>query len=259
MEKKLKFGGVSFGGKYPKVTIYGKTHKAIFGRNRLCRKSSLLSYGFKISEKTKTNYFLRYFYFFYPIIDVTKYFAMNPPKIITDIVNSVADKVTSTITIPSWFYNVVLICIVFLWIMLYYLLYRLVFKGVRTWHGAEHKVISAAENYDLDNVKKYSPIHERCGGTLLPTIFLGYIIWVILFLKTGLMYGEFTIITILIFLNIKFFHKYDKIGIWVGKKIQKYFTVKEPDDWQIRLGTSAMKNLVKAEMGEDYTPQKIVK
>lgn len=259
MEKKLKFGGISFGGKYPNVSIYGKTHKATFGRRRLGRKSSLLSYEFKISEKTKTNYFLRYFYFFYPLIDVVKYFAMNPPKIITDIVNSIGDKVTSTITIPSWFYHVVSICLVFLMITLYYLLYRLIFKGVRTWHGAEHKVISAAENNDLDNVKKYNPIHERCGGTLLPTIFLGYILWMILFLKTGLMYGEFTIITILLFLNIKFFHKYDKIGIWVGKKIQKYFTVKEPDDWQIRLGTSAMKNLVKAEMGEDYTPQKIVK
>lgn len=258
MEKKLKFGGISFGGKYPKVTIYGKTHKAIFGRNRLCRKS-LLSYGFKISKKEKRNYFLRYFYFFYPLIDVVKYISINPPKIITDIANSVADKVTSVITIPSWFFHVVTICLFLLIILLYFLLYLLIFKGVRTWHGAEHKVISAAEHNDLDNVKKYNPIHERCGGTLLPTIFFGYIIWMVLFLKTGLMYGEFTIITILLFLNIKFFHKYDKIGIYIGKKIQKYFTVKEPDDWQIRLGTSAMKNLVKAEMGEDYTPQKIVK
>ena len=257
MNKKLKFGGISFGGKYPKVTIYGKTHKAIFGRIRLGKKSS--SYGFKISEKKKTNYFLRYFYFFYPIIDVMKYICINPPKIIIDIANSVADKVTSVITIPSCVFQAIGVGLCFLIILLYFLLYLLIFKGVRTWHGTEHKVISAAENNDLDNVKKYSIIHERCGGTLIPTIFFGYIIWMILFLKTGLMYGEFTIITILLFLNIKFLHKYDKIGIWVGKKIQKYFTVKEPDEWQIRLGTAAMKNLVKAETGEDYTPQKIIK
>ena len=119
MDKKLKFGGISFGGKYPKVTIYGKTHKAIFGRNRLCRKSSSLSYGFKISKKEKRNYFLRYFYFFYPLIDIVKYISINPPKIITDIANSVADKVTSVITIPSWFFNAITVCLFILIILLW--------------------------------------------------------------------------------------------------------------------------------------------
>jgi len=65
-----------------------------------------------------------------------------------------------------------------------------------------------------------------------------------------------TVITILLFLNIKFFHKYDKFGIWFGKKFQKYFSIKEPEAWQLTLGKEAMDNLVKAEKGEKYIEKK---
>jgi hypothetical protein len=69
---------------------------------------------------------------------------------------------------------------------------------------------------------------------------------------TGIPFGEFTIVTILLFLNVKFFHKYDKFGIWFGKKFQKYFSISEPSDWQLKIGQKAMNNLLKAEKEEKY-------
>jgi len=42
----------------------------------------------------------------------------------------------------------------------------------RGYHGAEHKVIAAAENGEVDLAKVYSPIHPRCGTNLFPLYFI---------------------------------------------------------------------------------------
>ena len=53
-------------------------------------------------------------------------------------------------------------------------------------------------------------------------------------------------------------HKYDKIGIWFGKWLQRHFTVSEPDSWQINLGRVAVKELVKAENKEEFREKEII-
>ena len=256
MTKKLKFGGISFGGKKPYVRIFGRTHKMAFGRDKKEKK-----YGFKVEKKTRKDFFLRYFYLLFVLYDVFFYFVFNPPKFISDATEPIASKFVQMsnslggLYVPSWVAVLILFVYVF---SFYYVLYLLIFRGVRTWHGTEHKVISAAENEDLDNAKKYNPIHERCGGTLLPTIFFAYITFLIFYTYTGIPYGVATFTAILIFLNVKFFHKYDKIGIWFGKKFQKYVSISEPLDWQLELGSKAMKELVKAEKGEKYIDKAVV-
>jgi len=247
---KLRFGGMSFGGKYPHVTIFGKTHKLRFGRSKKEK-----AYGFTVKKKNKIDFFLKYFYFLFPLYDLFVYFVLNPPKQVTETVKPVSDVIIKHspkiegLYIPSWIYILILILYTF---ALYYGMYLMMFKGVRKWHGTEHKVISAAENNDLKNVKSYNPIHERCGGTILPTFIFGYILFLIFYAITGIPYGEMTLVTILVFLNIKFFHKYDKFGIWFGKKFQKYVSISEPDDWQLKLGTEGMKELVRAEQNKEF-------
>lgn len=50
-------------------------------------------------------------------------------------------------------------------------------RTTRGYHGAEHKVIAAAENNDVDMARAYSPIHPRCGtNLLLPYVLLTIVI-----------------------------------------------------------------------------------
>jgi len=246
---KLKFGGFSFGGKYPHVTVFGKKHKLRFGRSKKKK-----GYIYEVLEKRKIDFFMKYFYFLFPLYDLFVYFVLNPPKQVTETVKPVSDTIANVLPdtglyISSWIYILIMIFYTF---TLYYLLYLMMFKGVRKWHGTEHKIISAAENNDLKNVKTYNPIHERCGGTILPTFIFGYVLFLVFYAITGIPYGEMTLVTILVFLNVKFFHKYDKFGIWFGKKFQKYVSISEPDDWQLKLGTEGMKELVKAEQNKSF-------
>lgn len=259
MKPKHKFSGMSFGGRYPGVTIRGKKHKAIFGKldnskrekkrfGKMWRKNG---YGFCVKKKRFGDIFMSMMIFvLFPLIDLSvfsTYYILSNVKIkVPSVIISAGQKLS---TIPPIFQNILLIVWFVLWL---FLIYYLVFRGVRKWHGTEHKLIASAENNDIENAKKYSPIHERCGGTLMPTILLGYIIWMFIYSRTGIIFGGYSIIGVLIFCNIKFFHKYDKIGIWFGKLLQKYVTVKEPNNWQLSLGKVAMKNLYLAEEGKEY-------
>ncbi len=256
MTENLKFSGISFGGRKPNVTIYGKTHKVIFGKFR--RGPHKNKYGFEVHKHSKPDYIFRRFYFLFPLFDVGIFLGYQYGDILFNFLFHLFAPLEKTIgpslpTMSPEFLATLGICLcISVYILCYVLLYILLFRGVRKWHGTEHKLIAAAENNDINNAKQYDPIHERCGGTLVPTFFLGYIIWLVFFYYTGIFYGEMTIITILIFLNIKYFHKYDKVGIYVGKLIQKYLTIKEPDEWQLHLGQVAIRNLVNAENGENY-------
>jgi len=256
MNKKLKFGGISFGGKKPYVRIYGRKYKLFFGRDKKEKQ-----YGYKVEKKKKKDFFLKYFYFLFPLYDLFVFFVLNPPKAVTTATKPIVDTVSDIgesvggFYIPSW--GIILLMFLYAFTM-YYMLYLVLFKGVRTWHGTEHKVISAAEEDNLKNAKKYNPIHERCGGTLLPTMLFGYFVFIAFFFLTGIPYGEMTFITLLLFLNIKYFHKYDKFGIWFGKKFQKYISISEPTDWQLKLGVKGMNELVKAEKGQKFNVSDIV-
>jgi len=258
MTEKLKFSGISFGGRNPNVTVYGKTHKVIFGRIKKGQNQG--KFGYEVHENKGSWSSLKKLCVLFPMFDVVVFltytFAGSVAQFFIDLFAPISETIgpslptiSISIELLSWLITGGLLCLYFL---LYILLYILVFKGVRKWHGTEHKVIIAAENHDIENAKKYDPIAERCGGTLLPTILLGYFVWVLIFNYTGILFGQMTITTIFIFMNVKYFHKYDKVGIYVGKLVQKYLTIKEPDDWQLHLGKQAMKSLIEAETSEKY-------
>ncbi|MGL4848247.1 MAG: peptide chain release factor N(5)-glutamine methyltransferase [Clostridium sp.] len=121
------------------------------------------------------------------------------------------------------------------------------------YHGAEHKTIFCYENEEkltVENVRKYSRFHPRCGTNF---IFLVMIVSILLFTFTG--WGGFLERLILRIILIPFVSgiSYEIIK-WLGKnenglakiiampglKLQK-LTTREPDDKQIEVAIKALK------------------
>ncbi len=132
-------------------------------------------------------------------------------------------------------------------------------KRVWEYHGAEHKTIHCYEHNDeltVENVRKYTTKHPRCGTSLFFTIM---IISILIFSFTG-WHNVFLNALIRILLvpvvagisleAIKFAVKHDnwlfKIFSAPGLMFQA-FTTREPDDSQIEVAIAAFKEVIPAE------------
>ncbi|MCQ2969536.1 MAG: DUF1385 domain-containing protein, partial [Clostridium sp.] len=127
---------------------------------------------------------------------------------------------------------------------------------VLQYHGAEHKTIFCYENEErltIENVKKYSRFHPRCGTNF---IFLTMFVSIVLYTFTG--WGNFIeriviriallpVVAGISYEIIKWLgksgSKLSKIIAYPGLMLQK-LTTKEPDDMQIEV---AIKSLMAAE------------
>ena len=128
------------------------------------------------------------------------------------------------------------------------------------YHGAEHKTIfafEAGEELEVENVKKYSTLHPRCGTSFLLIVMvisifvfallgsgdLFYRIWsrlVVFPVIAGLGY-EF------IKLSGKYYHMpWAKALIMPGLYLQK-LTTREPDDGQIEVAITALRTVLPLE------------
>lgn len=125
-------------------------------------------------------------------------------------------------------------------------------RRVFQYHGAEHMVVNAHEHNDLDNVRKYSTVHVRCGTSFILFV-LGISILVYVFLPTDISfvskYGLRILLLPLIagiaYELIRISPKYEKnilfrIFIYPGLFVQK-ITTNEPDDAQIEVAKAALK------------------
>jgi uncharacterized protein YqhQ len=130
-------------------------------------------------------------------------------------------------------------------------------KRVFEYHGAEHKVIytyEAGEELKVDNVKKYSTLHPRCGTSF---IFIVLIISILVFSLLGkqtlLLRITYRVIIIPLIAGLSYeilklsAKNMDKIFIkWVvmpGLWFQK-LTTKEPDEDQIEVAIKALKGVL---------------
>jgi uncharacterized protein YqhQ len=130
-------------------------------------------------------------------------------------------------------------------------------KRVFEYHGAEHKVIytyEAGEELKVDNVKKYSTLHPRCGTSF---IFIVLIISILVFSLLGkqtlLLRITYRVIIIPLIAGLSYeilklsAKNMDKIFIkWVvmpGLWFQK-LTTKEPDAAQIEVAIKALKGVL---------------
>jgi len=249
-EEKKRYSGISLGGIIKRVMIKGDKYTLVYGYDRKEDK-----YGYGIEKNPRFD-FLRRIYFIFPFFDLGSLVGfLMIPWIMSLLSAGEGGGIPTEPLIPPFVWEILLYGLI---IFLYGSLYFLIMRGVKTWHGSEHKIISAMENNDLENANTYDPIHERCGGTLLPTMFVSIFIWMIIAYHTGILIGQYTFLSFCIYLNIKVFHKYDKVGIWVGKWIQRHFTIAEPETWKMELGKKGAREFLKAENGENFIEEEYV-
>jgi len=136
-------------------------------------------------------------------------------------------------------------------------------KRVWEYHGAEHKTIHCYEHGDemtVENVRKYTTKHPRCGTSLFFTIM---IISILIFAFTG-WHNVFINALIRILLVplvagvslelIKFAVKHEN---WLFRIITapglmfQAFTTREPDDSQIEVAIAAFMEVLPVEVGSD--------
>ncbi len=125
-------------------------------------------------------------------------------------------------------------------------------RRVFEYHGAEHKVIAAYENQEelnIENVKKYSRFHPRCGTSFLILVVLLSIVFFSLFRSDVWLYKIFLriiafpllagiIYEILKLEKAKCFRILFIPGLWI-----QHLTTREPDDAQVEVAIQAFKNL----------------
>jgi len=126
-------------------------------------------------------------------------------------------------------------------------------KRVFQYHGAEHKVIYAYESGEeltVENARKYTRLHPRCGTSFLlivltmSIIIFSFVSWSSPLTRIGLKLVFFPIIAGLSFEIIKFTGKHDNSLVnmitWPGLMMQK-LTTKEPDDSQLEVAIASLK------------------
>lgn len=130
-------------------------------------------------------------------------------------------------------------------------------QRVFEYHGAEHKSIFCYENGEeltVENVKKYSRFHPRCGTSfLLFVIIISILVFSVLgvhenaFINIGLRLLFLPIVAGISYEIIKFAGKSkSKWVTWLnapGKWLQK-LTTREPDDSQIEVAIASLKAVI---------------
>ncbi len=138
-------------------------------------------------------------------------------------------------------------------------------KRVWEYHGAEHKTIHCYEHGDeltVENVRKYTTKHPRCGTSLFFTIMIISILifsftgWHNIFLNAAIRILLVPVIAGVSLELIKFAVRHDnwlfKVFSAPGLMFQK-FTTREPDDSQIEVAIAAFKEVIpNSEISDDW-------
>lgn len=129
-------------------------------------------------------------------------------------------------------------------------------KRVFMYHGAEHKTIFCyehGEDLTVENVRKYTRFHPRCGTSFLVIVLLLSILvssmvsWDNLWMRVGLKVLCLPIIMSLSYECIKFAGRHDNLftrilsapGLWTQR-----LTTREPDDSMIEVAIASMKKVI---------------
>ncbi|HEY5584793.1 MAG TPA: DUF1385 domain-containing protein [Ruminiclostridium sp.] len=136
-------------------------------------------------------------------------------------------------------------------------------KRVWEYHGAEHKTIHCYEHGDemtIENVRKYSTKHPRCGTSLFFTIM---IISILVFSFTG-WHNVFinaliriVLVPLIAGISLEIIKFAVKKNNWLFKVFSapglmfQAFTTREPDDSQIEVAIAAFNEVIPIEDGSD--------
>ena len=137
-------------------------------------------------------------------------------------------------------------------------------KRVFEYHGAEHKSIhcyESGEELTVENVRKHPILHARCGTSFLfmvmivSVLVLSFFGWPNPLLRVLVRILMFPIIAGITYeINRLIGRSSSKLcyGLsYPGLMIQKYATVKEPDDEQIQVAIESLKAVIPKEEGSD--------
>jgi uncharacterized protein YqhQ len=142
-------------------------------------------------------------------------------------------------------------------------------KRIFQYHGAEHKTIQAyehGEDIKLDNVRKYTTVHVRCGTSFLLIVMVVAILVFSLLGRPPLpLRILYRVLLIPVVAGISYeliklagrFSKYRIVNIlfYPGLLLQK-ITTREPDDSQLEVAISSFNKVLKAE--DDLKNGKVV-
>lgn len=130
-------------------------------------------------------------------------------------------------------------------------------RRVFEYHGAEHKTIHCYEHGDeltVENVKKYSILHPRCGTSFLFMVMIVSVLVLSVFgwpnpvLRIVIRILMFPVIAGISYEINRFIGRSDsKLSYYLsypGLMIQKFATVKEPDGQQIEVAIKALKAVI---------------
>jgi len=137
-------------------------------------------------------------------------------------------------------------------------------KRVFAYHGAEHKAVNAYEDgvpLEVEEIKKYSTAHVRCGTSFL---FAVLIIAILVFALIGrpslwlIVLSRIILIPVIAALGYEVTHfggKHSKNGLvkailYPGLLLQK-LTTRQPDDSQLEVAISALRKVVEIEKPEE--------
>ena len=124
------------------------------------------------------------------------------------------------------------------------------------YHGAEHKTIFCYEHGEeltVENVRKYTRFHPRCGTSFLVIVLLlsilvsSFVTWDNVWMRVGLKVLCLPIIMSLSYECIKYAGRHDNLftrilsapGLWTQR-----LTTKEPDDSMIEVAIASMKRVI---------------
>ncbi len=121
------------------------------------------------------------------------------------------------------------------------------FGPLGRYHGAEHKSVAAYEEYGevtLENAKKASRIHPRCGTNILAYIILAAL------LDPIIGWWGYAILQFILISEAWFIFGKSRPSIAVGNFLQKYFTTTEPRRAELEVAVASMNQLLEAEEGK---------
>lgn len=137
-------------------------------------------------------------------------------------------------------------------------------KRVFEYHGAEHKSIHCYENGEeltVENIKKYPIMHKRCGTSFLfmvmivSIVVLSFFGWPSLIMRILSRIIALPIVAGISYEINKIMGRYDNSICntlsYPGLLIQKYATVREPDDEQIEVAIKALESVLPGEGEKD--------
>ncbi len=188
------------------------------------------------------------------------------PNIVADFI-----PINKETTAGSFYANILegIIRIVFFLLYVYLVSKNKDIRRVFQYHGAEHKTIYAYENMEeltVENVKKHTTLHPRCGTTF---IFVVIILSIIIFAFAGWhsrlvnMLIRLALLPVIAGISYEVFKlaarsnsKLVKLISLPGILLQK-LTTKEPDDSMIEVAIASLKAVLDKEEAEEAAKQAV--